>query len=420
MQAHQETIKKYGHNRRPSYGKAMPISSLLMDLTSSQHRNFESISKDGQSPRNDGQAVVFTFGQGTARYNNDVEQLSNLTNSFLNNEKITGIAHRIEYEEPKQPLFLKCTNYQHKNDNVEQANDENKSDIESVAQEPLNTAEANITGDDINTETEPLAQLRDSLCDESSKDPKEPSYSRSISQRHEFLTGMLHDAQEAIAVEPVQLKTSLNETEFHQYETEIKKNKPELNETEIKQTETDYHQPLIEEIEGHDVDNDFCKSEHEAQPFVTEPDTDDEVDVDVDIESKYRRRFDPIDMGSNDTEPSDTDPFELEPIITYPEEKLRIIEEGEDLIKFDDDDDDTGPDSELTIENLAKFDREYFRNKLAIAEALAQATMLTPSGASRRLAARKMEMNISDPDFVYDSVNGEYIPPKDLLLYLVR
>lgn len=55
-----------------------------------------------------------------------------------------------------------------------------------------------------------------------------------------------------------------------------------------------------------------------------------------------------------------------------------------------------------------------------MAEALAQATMMTPTAARRRLAARKMEMNINDPDFVYDKENNEYIPPKDLLLYLVR
>lgn len=386
MQAHQETIKKYGHIRRPSYGKAMPISSLLLDLTAPQQRHFESISNDGLSPRNDGQPVVFTFGPGGPRYTNNAEQLGQFTANFLNNEKITGIAQKIESEEPKQALFLKCTNYQPKQDSVEQTDDESKSDIESVTSESSSDDESILSDDD--------------------KQTKEPSFLRSISQRQEFLAGMLGD--ETALADSVQLETSFNKAQ------------KEAKETAPERQEIEFHQPLIEEIEGHDVDNDLCKSDrakedNEAQPFVTEPDTDDEVDVG----GHLQQRGGPIDMGSNDTEPSDTDPFELEPIITYPEEILRIIEEGEDLIRFDEDDD-AVPDSQLTIENLAKFDREYFRNKLAIAEALAQATMLTPSAASRRLAARKMEMNINDPDFVYDSVNGEFIPPKDLLLYLVR
>lgn len=354
----------------------MPISSLLLDLTAPQQRHFENISNDGLSPRNDGQSVVFTFGPGGPRSTTDAKQLGHFTASFLNNEKITGIAQKIESNEPKQALFLKCTNYQHKQDSVEQADDENKSDTESITSESSTDVESISTDDDNQT--------------------KEPSYLRSISQRQEFLAGMLGDARETAPAEQTQL------------------------ETEPEGQDIEFHQTLIEEIEGHDVDNDFCQSDrakgdNEAQPFVTEPDSDDEDDA----EAHLRQRCEPIDMGSNDTEPSDTDPFELEPIITYPAEKLRIIEEGEDLIRFDGDDE-AVPDSQLTIENLAKFDREYFRNKLAIAEALAQATMLTPSNASRRLAARKMEMNISDPDFVYDSVNGEFIPPKDLLLYLVR
>lgn len=74
----------------------------------------------------------------------------------------------------------------------------------------------------------------------------------------------------------------------------------------------------------------------------------------------------------------------------------------------------------LTMENLKQFNDDYFREKLAIAEALANTSMMTPSAAKNRLAARKIEMSLNTPDFVYDPENAEYIPPKDLLMYLVR
>lgn len=74
----------------------------------------------------------------------------------------------------------------------------------------------------------------------------------------------------------------------------------------------------------------------------------------------------------------------------------------------------------LTMENLKQFNDDYFREKLAIAEALANTSMMTSSAAKSRLAARKIEMSLNTPDFVYDPENAEYIPPKELLMYLVR
>lgn len=74
----------------------------------------------------------------------------------------------------------------------------------------------------------------------------------------------------------------------------------------------------------------------------------------------------------------------------------------------------------LTMENLKQFDDNYFREKLAIAEALANTSMMTSQAAKSRLAARKIEMSLNTPDFVYDPENAEYIPPRELLMYLVR
>lgn len=84
------------------------------------------------------------------------------------------------------------------------------------------------------------------------------------------------------------------------------------------------------------------------------------------------------------------------------------------------DKDDESHVAPLTMENLKQFNDDYFREKLAIAEALANTSMMTSSAAKSRLVARKIEMSLNTPDFVYDPENAEYIPPKELLMYLVR
>lgn len=435
MQAHQETIKKYGHNRRPSFGKAMPISSLLMDLSGSPQRNaHDCISKDGLSPREEAQPVVFTFGHGAPRYGDDARHLTDLTNSFIGHEKVTGIAHRQTSVEPKQPVFLKCLHYRH----LDETASVDKTDIENNANiagddknntKPCLTCNANENiqlGYDLKASDsyEPLVELCEALCDGNCTKTHPPSYSRSNSERQEFLASMLYDAQKAVIVEPVLMKSTIVEPEVKAIESESKCKtiEPELvneqadksqdpvdliTKDDLEHLKTELH---IREEETNPSEMGFqTMNSFDRSPIVTEPD-DSDADDDEPI---VRRRFDPIDMDSNDTEPSVTDPNEREPIITYPDDT-------EDLIRFDDDDDAATSDSQLTIENLAKFDQEYFRNKLAVAEALAQATMMTSPAVTRRLAARKIEMDIADPDFVYDKENGEYIPPKQLLLYLVR
>lgn len=74
----------------------------------------------------------------------------------------------------------------------------------------------------------------------------------------------------------------------------------------------------------------------------------------------------------------------------------------------------------LTIENLKQFNEKFLLGKLAIAEALANTSAMTSPAAHRRLAARKIELSLNTPDFVYDVENAEYIPPRDLLMYLLR
>ncbi|KAG8263326.1 Nocturnin [Homalodisca vitripennis] len=52
------------------------------------------------------------------------------------------------------------------------------------------------------------------------------------------------------------------------------------------------------------------------------------------------------------------------------------------------------------------------KDSLAIAERLAQASLMTSPAAKRRLQARRMELGLGE--------DPEYVPPKHLLLYLVR
>lgn len=65
--------------------------------------------------------------------------------------------------------------------------------------------------------------------------------------------------------------------------------------------------------------------------------------------------------------------------------------------------------------------RQEYHERLAVAEALARTSMMTSPAARRRLAARKVEMDLiagGDDDFDNDLV--DYVPPKQLLMYMVR
>ncbi|KAF7267738.1 hypothetical protein GWI33_019066 [Rhynchophorus ferrugineus] len=55
------------------------------------------------------------------------------------------------------------------------------------------------------------------------------------------------------------------------------------------------------------------------------------------------------------------------------------------------------------------------KKQLGLAEALARTSLLTSPAAKRRLAARSLELKCGSV-----SDTGEFIPPKELLLYLVR
>lgn len=61
---------------------------------------------------------------------------------------------------------------------------------------------------------------------------------------------------------------------------------------------------------------------------------------------------------------------------------------------------------------------------LSVAEAVAQTSAMTSPAARRRLAARKIEMEmnakVADTIIRKEGETGDYVPPKQLLIYLVR
>lgn len=85
MQSHGETIRKYGHSRRPSYGKAMPVSALLMNYSSPQDRTNDSIARDGMSPDHERPPMIFTLSEVNASQETDPKVESK---NFIENEQV--------------------------------------------------------------------------------------------------------------------------------------------------------------------------------------------------------------------------------------------------------------------------------------------------------------------------------------------
>ncbi|KAF5272703.1 hypothetical protein FQA39_LY07730 [Lamprigera yunnana] len=62
------------------------------------------------------------------------------------------------------------------------------------------------------------------------------------------------------------------------------------------------------------------------------------------------------------------------------------------------------------------FEEDDMRSSLVLAETLAKASLMTSPAAKRRLAARSAEFKFGH----VDEASGSYVPPRQLLLYLVR
>lgn len=88
-----------------------------------------------------------------------------------------------------------------------------------------------------------------------------------------------------------------------------------------------------------------------------------------------------------------------------------------------DDNNDVHPLDDDETRNLQEnFNPIDFRKKLEIAETLAKTSMLMSPAVKRRLAARKVEMDLenSTSEPFYDEDGNDYVPPRELLIYLVR
>lgn len=88
MQSHGETLRKYGHSRRPSYGKAMPVSALLMNYSSPQNRSNDSIARDGISPEPEQERppMLFKLPEVNSDYQETDPQFQSIK-TFIENEQ---------------------------------------------------------------------------------------------------------------------------------------------------------------------------------------------------------------------------------------------------------------------------------------------------------------------------------------------
>lgn len=86
----------------------------------------------------------------------------------------------------------------------------------------------------------------------------------------------------------------------------------------------------------------------------------------------------------------------------------------------DTEDNDDNDDSNDEADNRPITNHQEYHERLAVAEALAQTSMMTSPAARRRLAARQVEMDLiaGGDDMNYDHM--DYVPPKQLLMYMVR
>lgn len=338
------TVNKKGHNRRQSYGKIMPISSILNNLigpNTNTNRTANEASIEERSPLAHATEAFSLNARVNERSDGDDRQNTrDAMLSFINHEKTDEINRKQPQthstaEMDVDKTFLKCINYHRCESEVSDVAD-------IVTADPQSDEEDNIDrllGNDVNATC--------LIC--TNKD---------VDQRHGPL-------------------------KFNLMNVLCKKLCDESCNTSTKTCQS------IEDIITH---NSSISAECES-------DSTGEGDAKVKTENTvlHRSNSSRQEFLASMLETSNSD--------------------GHTNTDNTDDESHVAP---LTMENLKQFNDDYFREKLAIAEALANTSMMTSSAAKSRLAARKIEMSLNNPDFVYDPENAEYIPPKELLMYLVR
>lgn len=348
--------KKLGHVRRQSYGKIMPISSLLSNLIGS-NTNFESaVVNDASDGDHSTLAQSFELHGRNSRINersdgDSSKNVTNMTIDFINHEKhdeqINATPAKLPVTEADvEKTFLKCVNY-HAHESESEA--EFKKEI--VATENAKIDEE----DDIDRLMVTGKNVPCLIC--TNKDAMKNNFLNILCKK-------LCDGS---------CNTSTRTCQSH--DDGLTHNTP-LSNVSTRSDDADDDKDATHRIDIIDGDYDKTKPEPMLQ-----------------CANSSRQEF----LASM-----------LEP------------DGVANTSNSDDDDNGTSHVAPLTMENLKQFNDRYFREKLAIAEALANTSMMSSPAVKRRLAARKIEMSLNTPDFVYDPENAEYIPPKELLMYLVR
>lgn len=331
--------KKMGHVRRQSYGKIMPISSILNNLIGSNTNHMSETSGATEvSPLTHSFETLTKNNRVNERSDGDhLTSVTDSTLSFIHHEKVNdqinqsklGAIEPLASELDVKETFLKCTNYHHRDSITEEeevtpmnAKLDPEDDIDRVLIDDVN-APCSICSNNATVKHSLLNILCKKLCDDSC------NTSTKTCQSNEDIVTEESDPSTERDSEPV----------------------------DISDRKDQIANALLQ------------RSNSSRQEFLASM----------------------LESGPNDDDIEDH--------------------------RIDGDEAHIAP---LTIENLKQFNDDYFREKLAIAEALANTSMMTSSGAKSRLAARKIEMSLNTPDFVYDPANAEYIPPKELLMYLMR
>lgn len=217
MQTQVAIGKKLGHIRRPSYGKATPISSILFNLSSSSDIRHDGIASDAStSPSH-----VFSFGSNgpVLQHRRSSNDMADVTVDFIEHEKLVEQNEKIDPKpEAIDPVdfresFLKCVNYHHVDDERSGARDVDDIDdnLPKSRDKPclICNAKTTQTNDDesiaIPGVNQSMRRLCETLCNDDCKEHQAASttptfetsqknFVRSNSSRQEFLASMLQEA----------------------------------------------------------------------------------------------------------------------------------------------------------------------------------------------------------------------------------
>lgn len=349
MQSNQQTgaMKKLGHTRRQSYGKIMPISSILTNLIKTESKNVESPSTDNTEKMSTTKPSFESFAmQVKVNERSDAsDNRSSAFNSIMNFIELEKINDR--YKNPVDEFdsnaqFLKCVNYHHRNNG-------------NSSNETIETSNAkNDIEDDIDRLL--LEKNEENVMHEmcTTADDKDK-----MNKTYDFKP--LHLLCEKLCNDSCNTSTKACQSS-------------DDNVTHSSRLSTDSSC-------GSDVkalnDQSTASPKSDRQKFLSSM---------LDVESQ-----------------------QIEP---------KCLMNDDDI---DTDDTDNANALPLTIENLKQFNENYFREKFALAETLANTSLMNSPAVRLRLAARKIEMNLNTTDSTADDFDeADYVPPKDLLMYLVR